>query len=186
MNNQALVTREGFMVAVEIDPETIRQVISISDDDVLWLKISEAGFHADDTFMAQELNGVILNAKAYWIQWTPGQPPDKIPFRTMDDQPQGYELRCDLKVKLLDGELVGLSLAPSSCRSFSRYARRLTAMRLQLGDVVTIFRTRAVSNKMGQKFSIVDFDFIPPRTDNKPKTVSDVITVSAVEDEIQF
>lgn len=166
MENQALVTTDGSLVAVRVTPEIVDAVISISDDDVLWLKFSEGGFFNGDNFMAAEIQGVIFDVKPYWIRWLMAEPPDKIPFRSMDDQPEGYELRTDLKVSLRHGELVGLSLAPSSVRNFSRYARRVKGLHLGINDVVTIFSPRAVTNKQKQKFCILDFDLVPPKAAN--------------------
>lgn len=179
---QVQVTTSGAMVPCKINPDKIREVISITDDDVMWLKISDAGFHAGENFMAEELSGLILDFKTYWIKWCQNEPPDKIPYSKMEDQPEGYELRTDLKVKLLDGELVGLSMAPSSTRSFSRYTRRLLAARYEPGDVITIFRTRSVVNKINQKFTIIDFEFIPPKPSSALDKSTEAATVTVVED----
>ncbi len=195
MNEHALVTTEGRMLAVKIDPDTIESIISISDDDVLWLKIAEGGFLDGDDFLTAELRGIVFDIKPYWIRWNIGEPPEKIPFRSMDDQPEGFELRTDLKIKLLDDELVGLSLAPSSSRNFSRYMRRLQGLRLPISEIVTSFSTRAVVNKQKQKFTILDFDFIlPPKTgkfqpgpDRKAEEPNrEAVVIDAAEDDVPF
>ena len=162
MENQALVATDGTMVAVRVTPEVVDAIISISDADVLWLKISEGGFLNGDVFMAPELTGVIFDIKPYWIRWSTTEAPEKIPFRKLEDQPEGFELRTDLKVSLRHGELIGLSLAPSSARNFSRYLRRLQGLRLLVSEVVTIMRPRSVTNKMKQKFCILDFEVVTP------------------------
>ena len=185
----ALVTTDGRMVNIKIDPEIVESVISISDDDVLWLKIAEGGFLDGDNFMAPEIRGIVFDIKPYWIKWNIGEPPEKIPFRSMDDQPEFFELRTDLKVSLIDGELVGLSLAPSSSRNFSRYMRRLQSMRLPISEVITVFTTRAVVNKQKQKFVMLDFDVIPPKAGpekaKQPQDQGDVEDVP-IDDDVPF
>jgi len=162
MENQALTTMDGWQVANRVDPQTVDNVISISDDDILWLKVGEAGFLAGDSHFSSELAGIIFDVKPYFIKWTIGEKPDKAPFTSMDDQPEGYELRCDIKLSLSDGELVGLSMAPSSARNFSRYMKRLKSLRLPVGEVITIMTTRSVLNKNKQKFCLLDFNFTQP------------------------
>ncbi len=162
-----IATQTGDLVEMKIDAEAARQIISITDDDVLWVKPIEAGFSAGDNIIP-ELRGVIFDTKVYWIHWPVTGAPEKVPFTSMDEQPEGFELRCDIKMALVDGELVGLSLAPSSARSFSRYMRRLQSARLPIDEVVTVARTRAVTNKNKQKFVIVDFEPVPRRVENAP------------------
>lgn len=189
MNEHALVTTDGRMVAIKIDEDIIESVISISDDDVLWLKIAEGGFlDGDNDFLAAELRGIVFDIKPYWIQWLIGEPPIKLPFRSMDDQPEGFELRTDLKIKLIDDELVGLSLAPSSTRNFSRYMRRLQSMRLPISEVITVFTTRAVTNKQKQKFTMLDFDVIPPKAETPKRGRADVEVIDniVIDDDVPF
>jgi hypothetical protein len=162
MENQELVVTSGSLVPVQYDRETVQKVISISDADCIWLKATEAGFLEGDTPIGMEISGIIFDIKPYWIMWIPGQPPDKVPFTSMDEQPSDYELRTDLKIRLMDRELIGLSLSPSSARNFSRYMRRVEATRLDVSSVITTIRPRSVMNKNKQKFVILDFEYHLP------------------------
>ena len=161
--NRAIVTGTGTAIAVRITPDIVEQVVSITNDDVVWLKIAENGFLEGEEPLCTELRGTIFDATPYWIRWTAAGPPEKLLYRQMADQPEGFELRCDLKIRASHGELIGLSLAPSSARSFSRYVRRLQALRLDPAEVITILSTRTVSNSKGQRFTVVNFDFVPPK-----------------------
>ncbi|MFH0812219.1 MAG: hypothetical protein V2A69_05210 [Pseudomonadota bacterium] len=168
---QALIRTDKGMVPVRLTDESIERVISISDDDVKWLKISEAGFMDGHEFLTSELTGKILDIHPYWIKWLIGEPPEKIPFTKLEDEPEGFELRTDIKILLGDGEIMGLSLASSSSHAISRYMRRLQALRLVPSEIITTMKTRAVVNRENQKFTILDFQFVPPTPENSPPQV---------------
>jgi len=168
MNQELTKFNPGSLAS--INPEVIDAVVSISDDDVKWVKIAAGGFYDGDKLFAEEMRGVIFDFKPYWIRWTPGKPPEKIPFTAMDLQPEGFELRLDLKVALPSEEFIGLSLAPSSARSFSRYMRRVQSARLILSEIVTLFSVKIVTNKNAQKFALVQFDFVAEKGTAGSKT----------------
>ncbi len=163
---QTLIRTDKGLIPVRLTREVVERVISISDDDVKWLKISEAGFMDGNEFLTDELAGKILDIKPYWIQWIPGQPPEKIPFTSLHDQPEDFELRTDIKILISDGEVIGLSLASSSSHAISRYMRRLQALRLVPSEIITMMKPRAVVNRQNQKFTILDFQFVPPTPEN--------------------
>lgn len=181
--NRAIVTGTGTAIAVRITPDIVEQVVSITNDDVVWLKIAENGFLEGEEPLCTELRGTIFDATPYWIRWTAAGPPEKLLYRQMADQPEGFELRCDLKIRASHGELIGLSLAPSSARSFSRYVRRLQALRLDPADVVTVLSTRTVTNKKAQRFTVVVFDFVPPKamTDHEEPKAPGLASVTEKE-----
>jgi hypothetical protein len=168
---QTLIRTDNGLVPIHLTHEVIEKVISISDDDVKWLKISEAGFMDGHEFLTGELAGEIIDIKPYWIKWFIGEPPEKIPFTKLEDEPEGFELRTDIKVLLRDGEIMGLSLASSSSHAISRYMRRLQALRLVPSEIVTTMKTRAVMNRQNQKFTILDFQFVPPTPENSHSRV---------------
>jgi len=169
----ALKAEKGLLV-VNIPPEVEEQICSISDDDIKWLKISNGGFLDGDRFLTAEIQGVVFDVVPYFIRWFLAEPPDKVPFTSLKDQPENYELRVDLKLSLADGELVGLSMPPTSARSFSRYMKRLGCLRFPISEVVTVIRTKSVVNKAKQRYTVLTFDVIPPKTPKAaPENVSE-------------
>ena len=109
---RAIVAGTGTAIAVGITPDIVDQLVSLTGDDIVWLKITDNGFHEADQLLCTELRGTIFDATPYWIRWAAAGPPEKLPYRQMSDQPEGFELRCDLKLRASHGELIGLSLPP--------------------------------------------------------------------------
>jgi len=183
--------RSKEMVAVRLDQlvnipqDTITNIIKISDDDVRWLRIGHEGFMDGQAVFAERLYGTVCRISPYWIKWTAGEPPEKMPFVSMEDQPQGFEIRTDIKICLHTGEFVGLSLASSSSHNFSRFVRRLTSQGLNIKDVVTEFTTRSVMNAKGQRFPICEFSYVPrkPKPEDQGKQPADVEIVETTDDE---
>lgn len=168
---QTLIKTDKGLIPIRLTSEVVERVISISDDDVKWLKFNETGFLDGNEFLTSELAGKILDIHPYWIKWLIGEPPEKIPFTKLEDEPEGFELRTDIKILLCDGEIMGLSLASSSSHAISRYMRRLQALRLVPSEIVTTMKTRAVVNRQNQKFTIIDFQFVPPIPENSHSRV---------------
>ena len=142
--------------------DVIAQVASLSSRDVGWLKYSESGFFLGEVHYADELRGIIFDTKLYCIKFAPGDRPHRVPFVSVDDVPDGYEVRTDVFLKLDDGETVGISMSPSSTNSYSHFVRKLLEQRLSVNRVLTVLSTRMVANKKGQRFCLLDFKYILP------------------------
>jgi len=96
----------------------IDAVINLSAESILWLKPVEGGLKivTQDKFI-RDVAGKIVDVFPYLMKFEDGVP-TKIPHVVDDaDIPPGFERRCDLKI-LADGQLLGLSLAPSSMKYY--------------------------------------------------------------------
>lgn len=185
-----LIRSEKGLVRSQLAPETIEQIVSISDDDVRWLKTSDAGFIDGEDLVSKELAGIVVNTKPYFVKWCIGEPPVKAPFTSLGDCPENFELRVDVVMVLRSEELIGLSLPPSSSRNFSRYMRRVQKARLNLSEIVTLATCRPVLNKSNQKFVVIDFKplaSLPKEQKIDPKNSdNDEIPIETYEDDIPF
>lgn len=138
----------------QVPPEEIDKITSLADDVAIWGKIAEGGIIINDKTLP-EIVGQILKINTYCVRWV-DKKPDKIPFLSEGDMPEGYEIRADIKV-LCDHQVIGLSLSQSSARyQLGPYIRSLQARNLNPAEVLTSIRTKSVSNKYG-KFAIATF-----------------------------
>ena len=145
---RAIVPREKNLPGIPDDK--LSAVIQLSDDRTNWVKIVEGGFKllGQDKFVKQ-LVGKIVDVTPYLIKFESGVP-TKIPNVTDDlEIPEGYERRCDVKL-LVDDELFGLSLPPSSIRFYlSPYLKFLRNKNLRPENVLTRVTSKMASNSMG-------------------------------------
>lgn len=161
--NTEIISKEntkGNLVLFDIPDETIEQIIAFGDDAALWVKVVDGGFRANDKTVP-EITGIIREIHPYLVRWENGQP-DKIPDVQSDfDIPEGYERRVDLKI-IVDGQIVGISLAKSSLKyHLSPYLRYLKNIELRPDNVFTKLKVKAVSNAYGT-FNVVIFKMVGP------------------------
>lgn len=133
-----------------IPPEKLDQIISLSDDQTLWIKVIEGGFKivSQDKFV-KSLLGKIVDATPYLIKFESGTP-TKIPNVTNElEIPEGYERRCDVKL-LIEDEVFGISLPPSSTKFYlSPYLKYLKNKNMRPENVLTRVTSKQASNQFG-------------------------------------
>jgi hypothetical protein len=189
---EAGLNPRGLIPAEEPKPPTIPDenidaMIDLSDDIALWVKLVPGGFQfANHDKIVPELVGKIVSVVPYLINFEAGDRiPAKLPHVKSDlEIPEGYSRRCDVKI-LTGGQIVGISLAPSSMKfQLSPYLKYLRNQGLRPEDVVTRITSKQVSNNMGT-FQVVVFvvvnetgkpvDTPPKRTPSEtpPKASSD-------------
>jgi hypothetical protein len=147
----------GLIPGEELKPPTIPDrnidaMIDLSDDIALWVKLVPGGFQfANQDKIIPELVGKIVSVVPYLINFDAGDRiPAKLPHVKSDlEIPEGYSRRCDVKI-LTGGQVVGISLAPSSMKfQLSPYLKYLKNQGLRPEDVVTRMTSKTVSNNMG-------------------------------------
>ena len=144
---------------VDIPDAVTDEVIEAGDDATMWAKATEAGFAFNDKTVPT-LTGVITAMYPYLVKWEEGQPHKIANVANDIDIPEGYERRCDVKMEVGAGQLVGVSLSKSSFKyHLSPYVRHLKGVGLRAGDVVTRLRVLQVSNRMGT-FNVVAFEVV--------------------------
>jgi hypothetical protein len=133
-----------------IPDEKIDQIISLSDDQTIWIKVIEGGFKitSQDKFV-KFLVGKIVDATPYLIKFEGGTP-TKIPNVINDlEIPEGYERRCDVKL-LVEDEVFGISLPPSSTKFYlSPYLKYLKNKNMRPESVLTRVISKQASNQFG-------------------------------------
>jgi hypothetical protein len=145
-------------VLIRIPEETLEEIVAMADDHILWMKATQFGFSHDEKVIS-EIRGIIIQAEPYLVKFEGiGKPPIKKPHVLNDsDIPEGFERRCDIKIDVGDGQIIGVSLSKSSFRrGLAPYLKYLRNQGLHPHDVVTIMRTRLASNQFGQ-FPVIDF-----------------------------
>ena len=145
-----------------IPDENVKAVIEMSDDLAIWCKLVRGGFQfANQDKIVEELVGQIVSIQPYLINFDAGDRiPAKLPHVKSDlEIPEGYSRRCDIKI-ITGGQLVGISLAPSSMKhQLSPYLKYLKNQGLRPEDVVTRITIKEVSNSMGT-FSVAVFEMV--------------------------
>ena len=148
-----------------IPDEKIDQVISLSDDQTIWVKLIEGGFKivSQDKFV-KFLEGKTVDVNPYLIKFENGTP-TKLPNATNDlEIPEGYERRCDLKL-LIGEEVFGISLPPSSAKFYlSPYLKYLKNRNLRPEDVLTRVTSKQASNKHGT-WPVAVFELADPKAE---------------------
>jgi hypothetical protein len=152
-----------------IPDESIHQVIKLSDDLAIWAKLVVGGFQfANQDKIVPEIIGTLVQIQPYLINFDAGDRlPAKKPHVESDlDIPEGYSRRCDIKL-LTSGQVVGISLAPSSMKfQLSPYLKYLRNQGLRPEEVLTRVTSRQVSNNMGT-FQVAVFEV----ADGEPEKV---------------
>ncbi|HOD34423.1 MAG TPA: hypothetical protein PLR20_01500 [Syntrophales bacterium] len=181
---QALTVKEEIF---NIQPEDVSKVKSIGRGRVKWLKVTPEGFCDNSFNIMPRMFGRITEMRPYWIRWSDEDLPDTIPFTSPNDQPEGYELRTNVKVLLPDGDLVGLNLSKTSSFIFSDYVNALEKINLSVEDVVTEFTTKMITPKKGQKYAAAEFRYILPKGEPKKKEETPVeVSISDIYDDVPF
>jgi hypothetical protein len=151
MNEERNLTTVGE-TSPAIPDENIQNVIDLSEDIAIWCKLVLGGFQfANQDKIVPELVGPMVSIQSYLINFDAGdRQPAKLPHVKSDlEIPEGYSRRCDVKV-LTGGQVVGISLAPSSTKfQLSPYLKYLKNQGLRPEDVVTRITSKQVSNNMG-------------------------------------
>jgi len=155
-NNLPQTTNQNELMTVTIPEETIDLFARLSDENAMWIKINDAGFLINDKIIA-EIIGIIVNVYLYYVMWV-DKKPSKIPFEGQA-APEGYELRCDLKINVQE-TILGLSLPKTSTKThLARYIKFLRQSGLRPNDVFTRVRVKGVSSPHG-KFNVCVFDSV--------------------------
>ena len=159
MEKQMNLTTHGSMFPA-IPEDRLDAVIGLSEDQTMWLKLVEGGLKvvAQDKFI-KNVTGAIIDVTPYLMKFENGVP-SKIPHVADDLQiPAGYERRCDVKIAA-DGQVFGLSLAPSSTRFYlSPYLKFLRSRGLRPEEAVTRVSSKQASNDRGT-WSVAVFELI--------------------------
>lgn len=154
-NNQLLKSETADFMDITIPQEKIDLIARLGDENAVWVKITDGGFLFGGEKVIPELRGVVVSVNPYFVRWTDKRP-EKIPFNGQDT-PEGYDLRCDLKINI-DGTVVGLSLPKTSTKSqLGPYMKFLKNANLLPNRVITRIRTKPVSSRNG-KFNIAIFE----------------------------
>ena len=153
--NQLLKSETADFMDIMIPQEKIDLIARLGDENAMWVKIVDGGFLVNGEKVVPELRGVIVSVNPYLVRWTDKRP-EKIPFNGQDT-PEGYDLRCDLKINI-DGTVVGLSLPKTSTKSqLGPYMKFLKNANLLPNRVVTRVRSKSVSSPHG-KFNLAVFE----------------------------
>lgn len=185
MKNLPLHISKDEIVEVTIPQEKIDLITHLADENAIWVKITDGGFIINDKIIA-EIVGIIKNINPYYVLWT-DKKPSKIPYEGQD-APDGYELRCDIKMNV-DGAVIGLSLSKTSTKAhLAQYLKFLQRSGLQANLVLTRIRSKAVSSPHG-KFNVAVFDCIGS-VDDMQRTAAarqeqDIIDVTATKAEVK-
>ena len=136
-----------------IPEEYLDDVIEMSDDQALWGKLVVGGinFPSQDK-VVKFLVGRLIAVTPYLINFEAGdRTPAKLPHVKDDHEiPEGYSRRCDVKLLTNDGQVIGLSLAPSSMKyQLSPYLKFLKNIGQRPENVVTEIKSKQVSNNLG-------------------------------------
>jgi len=173
-------TNQNEMMTITIPEATVDLISRLADENAMWIKITDGGFLFNDKVIS-EMKGRIISVNPYYVQWI-----DKKPYKIAYEgqaQPEGYELRCDIKIDVA-GTIIGLSLPKTSTKThLSQYLKFLKASGLRLEDVITRCRVKAVSSPHG-RFNVVVFDAVGSINDLKAASASldqDIIDVPVME-----
>jgi hypothetical protein len=170
------------LIEIVIPEEKINLMAHLADENAKWLKIVDGGFLVDGEKVVPELQGVLIDYTPYFVRWV-DKKPTKIAFEVEGQEPpEGYELRCDLRIDIA-GTIIGLSLAKTSTKAyFSKYVKFLKNSGLQSHQVITRVRSKTVSSSHG-KYNVAVFDCIGPAgTRQRPESSQadrDIIDVTA-------
>ena len=106
-----------------------------------------------------------MDVNAYLIKFESGTP-TKIPNVVNDlEIPKGYERRCDVKFLTSGGEVLGISLPPSSTKFYlSPYLKYLKNRNLRPEDVLTRVTSKQASNKHGT-WPVAVFELADPKAE---------------------
>jgi hypothetical protein len=152
-----------------ISTDKLDAVIDLSDDQTSWLKIIEGGFKVinQDKFV-KGFTGRIVSVEPHLMKFE-NNTPHKLPHVADDlDIPEGYERRCDVKL-LMDDQLIGLSLAPSSMKYYlSPYLKFLRNKDLRPEEVLTKVTSKQASNDKGT-WSVAAFELVGEPQDTSPE-----------------
>ena len=158
-----------------IPDQTIEDVIALADDTCQWCKLVTGGFKfINQDKIAPEIIGRMMSIKPYLIDFDQGDRlPAKKPHVKDDIQiPEGYFRRCDVKLSA-DGQLLGLSLAPSSMKwQLSPYLKYLKNQGLRPDEVITRIRSKQASNIQGT-FNVAVFEIADAEREEPSETPSD-------------
>nr|BDD45664.1 hypothetical protein 12 [Desulfobacterales bacterium] len=159
-----------------IPNDKLDEVIDLSGDQTSWVKPVEGGFKLvkEDKYV-KTLTGRIVDVTLYLMKFEDSGP-TKMPHVKDDLQiPEGFERRCDVKLDV-GGQLIGLSLAPSSAKyHLSPYLKFLRNQGLRPEDVVTTVTSRRASNDKGS-WSVACFEAVSdpqtePGSDKSPDSI---------------
>ena len=176
MANEIVKDNDNFPAVAK---NNLDAIAALCDNQIPQLKLVEGGFRVrgSDKFV-KEILGTILDAVPYLIRFE-DKVAHKLPHVSDDlDIPDGYERRCDLRI-LVDDQVVGLSLAPTSMRfGLSPYIKYLRGRGFELYQVTTKLMSQQVTNQRGTWNTVV-FEFVEdtvpksspetPRTSNQPQ-----------------
>lgn len=146
-------------VTIAIPEETVKAVAAMADDQPLWMKVTQFGLSYGEK-VVPEIRGRIIQIEPCIIKFEGiGKPPIKKPHVADDkDIPEGFERRCDIKIDIGNEQIIGISLSKTSFRwGLAPYIKYLINQGLKPSDVITVLRTRAVTNQYGQ-FAVVNFN----------------------------
>lgn len=174
------IMEQNEMITIDIPQQKIDLISNLADENVLWVKTTDGGFMVHDKVIP-EITGVIVSITPYYVMWV-DKKPTKIEF-TGQPQPDGYELRCDLKINVA-GTIIGLSLPKTSTKThLAQYLRFLTKSGWKPNNVITRARVKVVSSPHG-KFNIIIFDAVGTINDLRDapiKTAPDISDISGME-----
>jgi hypothetical protein len=162
MNQNSLPATPPSSSPPAIPDENINSVIDLSDDIAIWAKLVRGGFQfANQDKIVPELVGKIISITPYLINFDEGdRQPAKRPHVKSDlEIPEGYSRRCDIKI-LTGGQVVGISLAPSSMKfQLSLYLKYLKNQGLKTEEVTTRITSKQASNSLGT-FQVAVFEMV--------------------------
>ena len=133
-----------------IPNEKLQAVVDLADDQTEWLKTVEGGFKLvnQDKFI-KSITGRIISVDPYLMKFENGVPTKIAHIADEHQIPEGFERRCDLKIKV-GNQILGLSLPSSSFRYYlSPYIKSLLNRGLRPEQVTTRVFSRQASNAKG-------------------------------------
>ena len=143
MSNEILKSN-GNVPAIAKDK--LDAIAALSETQIPQLKPVESGFRVkgSETFV-KEIRGTIIDVSPYLIRFE-NNIAHKLPHVADDlDIPPGYDRRCDLRI-LVDDQVIGLSLSPTSMRhQLSPYIKYLRGKGLELHRVTSRLTSQQVS-----------------------------------------
>ena len=145
---------------ITIPDQTIEDMIALTDDTCHWCKLADGGFKfVNQDKIVPEIVGRMMSIQPYLINFEAGDrlPAKKPHVRNDIEIPEGFSRRCDIKLDV-DGQLIGLSLAPSSMKfQLSPYLKYLKNQGLKHREVTTRIRSKQASNIQGT-FNVAVFE----------------------------
>jgi hypothetical protein len=160
---------------ITIPDQTIEDMIALADDTCQWCKLTDGGFKfVNQDKIVPEIVGRMMSIQLYLINFEAGDrlPAKKPHVRNDTEIPEGYSRRCDIKLDV-DGQLIGLSLAPSSIKfQLSPYLKYLKNQGLRPDQVITRVRSKQASNALGT-FNVAVFEIADAERKEPSETTSD-------------